>query len=133
MFLFQAIEMSKTESFQKYASKLIPNPVPGCRHLPFASDPYWICMVRHVSTNLHHQAGTCKMGPEWDQEAVVDPELRVRGIKGLRVADCSIMPVIPAGHTNAMAFMIGEKAADMIKNTWLSNSESDAARNTLKS
>jgi len=90
-------------------------------------------MVRHITTNLHHQSGTCKMGPEWDQEAVVDPELRVRGIKGLRVADCSIMPIIPAGHTNSMAFMIGEKAADMIKNTWSRNVDLNAERNTLKS
>lgn len=65
------------------------------------------------------------MGPNSDSEAVVDPELRVRGIHGLRVADCSIMPIIPAGHTNAMAFMIGEKAADMIKNAWLSKNDVD--------
>lgn len=65
------------------------------------------------------------MGPNSDSEAVVDPELRVRGIQGLRVADCSIMPVIPAGHTNSMAFMIGEKAADMIKNAWLSKNDVD--------
>lgn len=65
------------------------------------------------------------MGPDWDPESVVDPELRVRGITGLRVADASIMPVIPAGHTNAVVFMIGEKAADMIKSTWLGKSEQD--------
>jgi choline dehydrogenase-like flavoprotein len=59
------------------------------------------------------------MGPDSDPDAVVNPRLRVRGIKGLRVVDTSIMPVIPAGHTNSMAFMIGEKAADMIKESWL--------------
>lgn len=58
------------------------------------------------------------MGPDWDSDAVVDPQLRVRGIEGLRVVDASIMPVIPAGHTNAVVYMIGEKAADMIKETW---------------
>lgn len=58
------------------------------------------------------------MGPDWDSDAVVDPQLRVRGIAGLRVVDASIMPVIPAGHTNAVVYMIGEKAADMIKETW---------------
>lgn len=115
--------MSKASSFQRYASQLIPNPVPGCRHLPFGSDHYWMCTARHITTNLHHQVGTCKMGPDWDSEAVVDPELRVRGIQGLRVADCSIIPVIPAGHTNSVAFMIGEKAADMIKSTWMNRTQ----------
>lgn len=58
------------------------------------------------------------MGPPTDPTAVVDPQLRVHGIKQLRVVDASIMPTIPAGHTNAIVIMIAEKAADMIKNSW---------------
>ncbi|XP_027839380.2 glucose dehydrogenase [FAD, quinone]-like [Aphis gossypii] len=115
----QAIAVSETPAFQKYGSRLLPIPFPGCEHEKFMSDAYWMCATGLVSTNLHHQSGTCKMGPETDPDAVVDSKLRVRGIKGLRVVDTSIMPVIPAGHTNAMAFMIGEKAADMIKENWL--------------
>ena len=58
------------------------------------------------------------MGRPTDPTAVVDPQLRVHGIKQLRVVDASIMPTIPAGHTNAIVIMIAEKAADMIKNSW---------------
>ena len=63
-------------------------------------------------TNFH-VSGTCRMGG--DEMAVVDPEGRVRGIEGLRVADASIMPRIPSGNTNAPSIMIGEKVADHIK------------------
>lgn len=58
------------------------------------------------------------MGPVSDPEAVVNPKLQVIGIRNLRVVDASIMPQIIAGHTNAAAFMIGEKAADMVKDHW---------------
>jgi choline dehydrogenase len=62
---------------------------------------------------IYHPVGTCKMGS--DEDAVVDAQLRVRGVDGLRVADASIMPVITGGNTNAPAIMIGERAADLIR------------------
>jgi choline dehydrogenase len=69
--------------------------------------------IRKVVNTYFHPVGTCRMG--LDCEAVVDPELRVQGVSGLRVADASIMPTIVSGNTNAPAIMIGEKAADLIK------------------
>uniref|UniRef100_UPI003B523FFC GMC family oxidoreductase n=1 Tax=Roseovarius indicus TaxID=540747 RepID=UPI003B523FFC len=68
--------------------------------------------ARNNSTTIYHPTGTCKMG--LGNDAVVDSRLRVHGIAGLRVADCSIMPEIVSGNTNAPAIMIGEKASDMI-------------------
>jgi choline dehydrogenase len=61
----------------------------------------------------HHPVGTCAMGP--NAEDVVDPALRVRGVEALRVCDASIMPNVPGGNTNAPSIMVGEKAADLIR------------------
>jgi choline dehydrogenase len=69
--------------------------------------------VRQTCETYHHQAGTCKMGI--DAMSVVDPQLRVHGVEGLRVADASIMPDVVSGNTNGPSIMIGEKAADLIR------------------
>ncbi|GAB07427.1 choline dehydrogenase [Gordonia amarae] len=68
--------------------------------------------VRRNASGVYHPVGTCRAGT--DERAVVDPQLRVRGIDGLRVADASIMPSIVGGNTNAAAMMIGERAAELI-------------------
>ncbi|XP_030565116.1 glucose dehydrogenase [FAD, quinone] [Drosophila novamexicana] len=112
------LQLARTKSMQRMGTRFHARPFPGCEHLIFASHDYWRCCLRLYGSSLQHQSGTCKMGPSTDATAVVDPELRVHGIRHLRVADASIMPHVPAGHTNAIVIMIAEKAADMIKNAW---------------
>ena len=69
--------------------------------------------MRKNAETTYHPVGTCKMGS--DVLAVVDRELRVQGIDGLRVADASIMPTLTSGNTNAPCIMIGEKCAEMVQ------------------
>jgi len=91
------------------AAEIIDEYVPGRE---FQTDEELLLAARKFSQTIYHPTGTCKMGH--DDMAVVDDRLRVHGIKGLRVADASIMPEITSGNTNAPAIMIGEKASDMI-------------------
>lgn len=72
-----------------------------------------VAAAERFTQTLYHPVGTCRMGT--DQYSVVDPELRVRGVQGLRVADASVMPAIIRGHTNAPSIMIGERAADLLR------------------
>jgi choline dehydrogenase len=77
------------------------------------SDGEWDAYLRESATPCYHPVGTCRMGS--DAMSVVDCELRVRGVERLSVADASVMPSIPSGNTNAAAIMIGERAADLIR------------------
>ena len=70
--------------------------------------------IRNTSITVHHPIGTCKMGLDSDELAVVDQQLRVRGIQGLRVVDASVMPDLPSGNINAAVVMIAEKVAAAI-------------------
>ena len=71
--------------------------------------------MRHLTVTVYHDTGTCKMGPEYDPEAVVDNRLRVYGVRGLRVADASVIPGHISGNTNLACIMVGEKTAHIIK------------------
>jgi choline dehydrogenase-like flavoprotein len=103
----QSREIAATSPLSSYALREV-HPGPDR-----TSDEALRAAVRgHVNT-IFHPVGTCKMGT--DDMAVVDPQLRVRGIEGLRVVDASIMPRIVGGNTNAPTIMIAEKAADLIR------------------
>jgi choline dehydrogenase len=91
----------------------IKNHIPALR----SSDDEWLRHIEQTAECVYHPVGTCQMGV--GEMAVVDPQLRVRGIEKLRVVDASVMPTITSGNTNAPVIMIAEKTADMIKETWL--------------
>ena len=76
------------------------------------SDEQWLDHIRQTAGTTYHPTSTCMMGMH--ERAVVDPELRVHGMDGLRVIDASIMPAVVSGNTNATAIMIAEKGAEMI-------------------
>ena len=78
------------------------------------TDEQLLDFARDKAGTIFHPVGTCKMGPAADPLAVVDSEFRVHGLAGIRVVDCSVMPALVSGNTNAPVIMIAEKAADLI-------------------
>ncbi|XP_037037108.1 glucose dehydrogenase [FAD, quinone]-like [Bradysia coprophila] len=112
------LALEKTEAFKHLNSTYYRTTPPDCLNFEYGNAMYWECYIRHYTHTIYHYSGTCKMGQPSDKSTVVDPRLRVLGIKNLRVADASIMPEIVSGHPNAAVFMIAEKVADMIKQDW---------------
>ncbi|MDR3509341.1 MAG: FAD-dependent oxidoreductase [Caulobacteraceae bacterium] len=92
---------------QAFAAELVSDEAPALE----ADDAAWSDFVRGHAFMGYHACGTCRMGGD---DAVLDPRLRVRGVRGLRVADASVMPTITTGNTNAPVMMIAEKASRMI-------------------
>jgi choline dehydrogenase/4-pyridoxate dehydrogenase len=105
--LFREI-MSKPNLSQFMTSELAPGAAKK-------SDADIDAHIRNTAITLHHPLGTCKMGGAADETAVVDPELRVRGVEGLRVVDASVMPDMISGNINGPVMMIAEKASDLIR------------------
>ncbi|KKK16266.1 putative GMC oxidoreductase [Aspergillus rambellii] len=87
-------------------------------HHTYTTREEWIPYVKEHATTCYHAAGTCAMGKDDNPMAVLDNKLRVRGVSGLRVADCSVMPTLHGGHTQMPAYGIGEQCASFIKETW---------------
>ncbi|XP_067140175.1 glucose dehydrogenase [FAD, quinone]-like [Centruroides vittatus] len=105
----------RTHSMREVGTQEIESVFPMCEHHPRDSDEYLGCVLRVFTVSLYHGSGTCKMGDPHDPRTVVDPNLRVKGVRNLRVADCSVMPTLVGGLPHATAVMIGEKAADLIR------------------
>jgi len=100
-----ALEVFAQDAFKQYIDK----PIELDRN---SSDDVIAAYAKRRLETIYHPVGTCKMG--LDEMAVVDPELKVRGVEGLRVIDASVMPKVTTGNTNAPTIMIGEKGAQMI-------------------
>ncbi|MEV6279349.1 GMC family oxidoreductase N-terminal domain-containing protein [Nocardia sp. NPDC051832] len=102
------LEIVREQPFARFLARpFLPDRVSGVTDDDLADH------IRAWTQTLYHPVGTCSMGV--GETAVVDPQLRVRGIEGLRVADASVMPMVPRGNTNAPAIMVGEKASDLIR------------------
>ncbi|GBN29991.1 Glucose dehydrogenase [FAD, quinone] [Araneus ventricosus] len=110
-------KISTSGPMQKVGAKPFETRFPGCEQFFGDEDSYFSCMAKGGVVTLSHQVGTAKMGDPDDPTTVVDPQLRVKGIEGLRVVDASIMPIVTSGNTNVPTIMVAEKAADIIKET----------------
>lgn len=107
--------VAQSPQLQKYNATPIQTLIPGCEGYVLYSDDYLRCTAQSLTTTIWHPSGTCKMGAINDPTAVVDPQLRVIGIQGLRVVDQSVMPTVISGNTNCPTAAIAEKISDNMK------------------
>ena len=112
------IQLANTPALQKYNYTIDKTPVTGCESHEFASDEYFECVIRRNTGAENHQAGSCKMGPAEDPMAVVDNNLKVHGVKNVRVVDASFFPVNPNSNPTSVIIMAAEKISDVIKEAW---------------
>ncbi|KAF2894190.1 hypothetical protein ILUMI_11980 [Ignelater luminosus] len=109
------LEIINTTAFKTFEAHLVNVSLPACKIYEYLSKDFWYCHIRQLTMNIYHPIGTCKMGPNPTKGAVVDHDLKVNGIKQLRVADASVIPFTTSGHTSAPTIMIAERLSDMLQ------------------
>ncbi|XP_014290347.1 uncharacterized GMC-type oxidoreductase Mb1310 [Halyomorpha halys] len=107
--LQNAVAVCNTRAFQAQNCSIYTDLFTACLSFPTQSYSWYRCLATNYSTSIYHPGCTCRIG------SVTDPQLRVYGIRGLRVIDASIMPSIPSGNINVPTIMIGERGADFIR------------------
>lgn len=112
---FVRSKLADTKVLKDWDFQLSDKILPECSEHGNFTNQYWECFIRHITLSGASPVGTCKVGAIGDPTAVVDPLLRVRGIKGLRVIDASIIPKSVSGNTYATQVMIAERASDLIR------------------
>jgi choline dehydrogenase-like flavoprotein len=115
-----AREVARAEPFAKWLKREV------CPGPEVTSDEDLSEYARKVAHTVYHPAGTCRMGAANDELAVVDPELRIRGLEGIRIADASVFPTLPAVNPMLGVLMLGEKAVDLIRPTATDKRETTA-------
>jgi len=108
------VDLAKRPEVKDFEPQYTEAPPPQCEKFERLSDEYLRCTIKDRALTLYHPVGTCRMGKKGNN-SVVDNELRVHGVTGLRVVDTSVFPEQVSGNTHAPAIMVGEKAADLIK------------------
>ncbi|XP_066248950.1 glucose dehydrogenase [FAD, quinone]-like [Euwallacea similis] len=109
------LQLRNTTAFQELGAELHLMLIPGCDDdYKRESKDWWFCAIRHFASTVFHPTGTTRMGTT-SENSVVNSELKVHGLHGLRVVDAGVMPSPISGHTAAPTVMIAEKAADLIK------------------
>ncbi|CAH0557965.1 unnamed protein product [Brassicogethes aeneus] len=108
--------LTETNAFKKIDAKLVTPKLSACKGSEFDSKDYWFCVFKELAFPAYHPMGTCAMGKNPKKGAVVDPKLRVFGVKKLRVADASVFPFPIRAHPAANCVMLGEMVSDFVKN-----------------
>ena len=108
-------KIMETPTMKRLGAKIEQSKVSFCSQHDFRTDAFWDCFARYITVHAYHVTGTCKMGAENNPTSVVDPNLRVKGIQGLRVVDGSVLPNVTTANTNAPIMMIAEKISDNIR------------------